>query len=58
MSVHRGAMYQWLLDDRFDFEGTLAALERRVPEWLGAQPGKRAKDSGSARRNHGVGVNP
>lgn len=35
MSVHRGAMYQWLLDPAFDFDGQLAALERLIPEWLG-----------------------
>jgi AcrR family transcriptional regulator len=38
MSVHRGAMYQWLLDADFDFDGTLAAFERHVPEWLASEP--------------------
>jgi AcrR family transcriptional regulator len=52
MSVHRGAMYQWLLDDAFDFEGTLAALERLVPEWLGADSWRAGRDSPQRRRGN------
>jgi AcrR family transcriptional regulator len=43
MSVHRGAMYQWLLDADFDFDGTLAALQRHIPEWLSLPTQKRLK---------------